>query len=504
MSDTLAEPSHDLRHFFVVPRRRWRVVVATALIIGAVSVALLTVWPKTYTATATVSLEAFSTQLFDTSRPVDQLIDIPGEIKIATSAVVADRAAEDLGRPEDAAAIRDSIEASGAPGDTTLTLAATATSADDAVETANAVAAAYLDHRQEAATERRDVALSLVRDTVGGLRAQLVNVNRRLSEASPGSRQAAEATSDRTVLVGQLSDLTTRQNAIATTVLAPGEVVGPATSERVEESPRPALVIGSGVLLGLVVGLLLAFVRDRSDTRLRDAEHLGEVTRAPVLGAIAPSAYGAQLAAADAAQLRLVRARLLAALGDTPFSLLVLDLGRRPTLNRLGGHLAALVAATGRPVTLLRAGAAPPSTRAEDAAVFGRTTADGETALQIRELASDAGVTSLDDALQDPEVARLVGSLQERGRSVVVVPASRLDRARAIALCQAVQAVLLVAERRATRHEEIAAFCSDARDAGAVMVGVVLCESSRWRPGRSAGEQQQARPSALAPARDNA
>ena len=489
MSSTVTDSSHELYHFFAVPRRRWGVVVSTALVTGAVSVLLLSVLPSNHTAAATVSINSFSSELFDTTRPVDQLIDISGELKIATSATIADQAAEDLGRPEDAAQIRGGLDATGATGDTTVTLLYTSTSAADAAEVVNAVALAYLDFRGRAATERQTAALSLVRDRLEELRSQLVTVNRLLSEASPGSAQATAAQSDRTVLVGQITDLTTRENGFSTTVLDPGALVRPATPDQVTESPRPALVVAGAVMLGLVVGLVLSFVRDRRDSRLRDAPHLGEVTGAPVLGSVPSSAYEPGLRAVDAVPLRLVRARLLARLGGAPSSLLVLDLGRRPAMSRLGRHLVSLICAAGRPVTMLRAGSVPPPTFAEEAAVVARARGGGSM-LQVVEIGSEADASSLDDALQDPAVLRLVASLRGSGRTVVIVPAWRLDRAGAIALAQAAQNVLVVAERRTTSYEEVAAVCADVRDAGAVVVGAVLCEPSRWRARRMAPERE--------------
>lgn len=52
-------------------------------------------------------------------------------------------------------------------------------------------------------------------------------------------------------------------------------------------SPGPALVAGLGLLLGLVVGCVLALVRDAFDRSVRDEEELGHLVGRPVLATIA-------------------------------------------------------------------------------------------------------------------------------------------------------------------------------------------------------------------------
>jgi Mrp family chromosome partitioning ATPase len=61
---------------------------------------------------------------------------------------------------------------------------------------------------------------------------------------------------------------------------------GPPTAPAQPVSPRTALNIGAGVLLGLLVGIGLAWLRARTDTRLRSAQEATDLLDRPLLGTL--------------------------------------------------------------------------------------------------------------------------------------------------------------------------------------------------------------------------
>ena len=86
--------------------------------------------------------------------------------------------------------------------------------------------------------------------------------------------------SDFPLMVSQLDKTQGAQAEVSLNVVS-GPSVGSAPI-----SPRTKLNVAIGIVIGLVLGLLIAVLRDLLDSSLTRAEDLGEVTGAPVLGAV--------------------------------------------------------------------------------------------------------------------------------------------------------------------------------------------------------------------------
>lgn len=63
-------------------------------------------------------------------------------------------------------------------------------------------------------------------------------------------------------------------------------VTGPADQPTSPVSPKPALNISLGVLLGLLLGAAFAVIRDLLDNRIKDTETLAKVADAPLMGTV--------------------------------------------------------------------------------------------------------------------------------------------------------------------------------------------------------------------------
>ncbi len=68
--------------------------------------------------------------------------------------------------------------------------------------------------------------------------------------------------------------------------LVVGEIVNPAQLPTSAVQPRPPLIISAAVILGLIVGIVLALAVDRFRRRIETVEDVAEITRAPILGTI--------------------------------------------------------------------------------------------------------------------------------------------------------------------------------------------------------------------------
>lgn len=484
MTDVPGGSSRGSSHLFTVPLRRWPVVLLTTLVFGLGALALLRVVPTSAIASATVSLDGFSAELFPDERPVNQAVDVAAESEVARSPAVIAAAAKALGRGEDAAAIRAGVDTEGALGGTTLTVAYTGSTPAEAADVVNAVAGAYLEYRASTAMQRQSSALRLINERIREIRDALTAADVRLSEARPGSTDAINAQSVRTVLTGQLADLTARQNTAATMVMTPGSLVAPAEREEAEVSPSPGLVVPTALLAGLVVGMLLALLEERLDNRLRRESQLADAAGAPVLAVLSPRVYDTHPPDEDLEQLRWLRARLLTAVEENAFSILLIDVDDREFLSRLGRHLAVLVAAAGLPVTMLRVGHVEDRLRQEERDALELMSEQGRPeSLEIEQIA-DAEI-DLVDAFHGPRVTQRVRDLQGRSRIVVVAPAGPLERSEIIMLSHGVEAVLIVGHDGRSYHRDLADMSDDARASGAEVLGSVLCaKRRRSRPRR--------------------
>jgi capsular exopolysaccharide synthesis family protein len=106
-----------------------------------------------------------------------------------------------------------------------------------------------------------------------------------ISATDPSARRAqriAQATAQE--LSGFVSELETPPGRKHAPVKA--TIVDPASLPTTPVSPQPVRNIGLAVLVGLLLGVAAAFVRELLDTSIKGSEDIGEVTEVPVLGRI--------------------------------------------------------------------------------------------------------------------------------------------------------------------------------------------------------------------------
>jgi succinoglycan biosynthesis transport protein ExoP len=144
-------------------------------------------------------------------------------------------------------------------------------------------------------------------------KAALAIVHKQLAALSPKERVGAGGVElqDRAQTLTLLSELKEGSATVAAEARTPSSPSSPKTSKNV----------GVGVVAGLLIGLVLVFVLDRFDRRIRKPEDLARVYDRPLLGSIAKSnalshdsgkrrATQVALPAADAEAFSLIRARL--------------------------------------------------------------------------------------------------------------------------------------------------------------------------------------------------
>jgi capsular exopolysaccharide synthesis family protein len=291
----------DLRKTLSVLRGRIWLIIATTVLAAGSAYAFSSAQQDEYSAKASLLFRdpGFDQRLFGSSgsQPFqDPAREAATNVRLVSLEAVADRTAQDLGRL-DGSAVSGMIEVE--PEGQSDVVATTATDEDPqfAATVANAFASNYIVFRRQADRAKVADALRLVEG----------QYERLLPEEQVGQEGQA--------LQKQISDLKTLE-ALQT---GNAELVQRADVPTSPSSPQPKRDALIGGILGLVLGLGLALLRERLDRRLKGPEELGDAFALPVLGTIPDSRAlrhdrladaEQRLPAQEAEAFRLVRTRL--------------------------------------------------------------------------------------------------------------------------------------------------------------------------------------------------
>ncbi|GAA2283843.1 hypothetical protein GCM10010149_31320 [Nonomuraea roseoviolacea subsp. roseoviolacea] len=269
-------------HLSLLTRRRL-IFAGFVLAGGAAGLGLMRLTPPAYTATTQVLVAAVGVQEQGnqvTNRQREPL-NLDTEAQVAASAVVADRAARLLriSTPEP-------VEVAVPPNSAVLSLSVTAATPDAAAAQSRAYAEAYLANR--AATAQAALALQqkAMLAKLKQVNTTLATVTRELETLRKGTAEHILATHRQSVLNRQAYSLTLKYDALKTTTVTPGSVISDAVPPTDPASPSLPLFLGTGLMLGLLLGAGAAMLRDRLDTRLRTPDDVERLTGLPVLASL--------------------------------------------------------------------------------------------------------------------------------------------------------------------------------------------------------------------------
>ncbi|MFO7690906.1 MAG: hypothetical protein R6W83_10210 [Cryobacterium sp.] len=462
-----------LDYYGFVLRRQWLVVLAAIVIGGLAALGFYAVSPSPVQATAVINLSVISTDPFDTSKQASSLLDGTTETQIATSYAVARDAARELGADTTPNEVRRRLNVDSATGASIVQLTYTAPTSEEARAGADAVAESYLAYRTSRAQAKLDTILQGVAERRTTLGTQLSDANSRISEATAGTLAANQATSDRDLVTIELNALLAQKGALEQVDTKGGEVITEAARNDVVVQPTLFQLLLIGLLAGGVLGVLSAFVANRFDRRLRNANEVRRVTEAPVLADI--HSVDASVSH-DEATLELLRsarerifadlpaaARVIAIVDDTP-SELHLDI---PV------NLALVTAAGGVPTTLVLPNASPDTRRVLRAS------------LGLSDpLLDDSGEVYRSENV--PELTVSFPSLRgaaprplRAGELHFVVIGKSASQSSALAALRLSDALLLIAVKRRTRADDAEQLLDEASRLGVKFLGTITVPHNR-------------------------
>lgn len=195
----------------------------------------------------------------------------------------------------------------------------------------------------------------LAGDVEANLVTDSLTIEVRATSDSPGHAQAiANDVVKRTGT--QVQELEGRDSPMAVVPMAS------AALESVQRSPTLGRSLPIGLLAGLLAGYLLAFLRERSDTRIRTSQQIAATTGLTMLGVLpdSPSMARDQAARENDSQvregLRKIRTNLqFASVDEVVRSVVVTSSFPSEGKSSVAAHLAAVVAQAGRSVVLVDA-----------------------------------------------------------------------------------------------------------------------------------------------------
>jgi capsular polysaccharide biosynthesis protein/Mrp family chromosome partitioning ATPase len=285
-------------------RRHWLLVVVLACVglVGAFGYA--TVAPKSYAATAAVNVNPIAGQPGSTvanGRTGPNQVNLDTEAQIVVSTTVATIAGHILHSTLTPYALAKQITVTVPPNSSVLDITCTTSTATGAAACANAFAKAYLQNRTATAVSNVNSELRKLQAKIGALQHS-ISVLGAKAHSSPKNSTARNATlSARAADVSLLHQLNAQLGPLNGQLVQSngGAIISPASPPGKPASPKKLLVLPSGLVAGLLIGLAAAVLVDRRDKSIHGARDVERYLDVPVLLNLPPGTFGRDVSVAS-------------------------------------------------------------------------------------------------------------------------------------------------------------------------------------------------------------
>jgi capsular polysaccharide biosynthesis protein/Mrp family chromosome partitioning ATPase len=296
--------SFEAADYVGVLRRRWWIVLAVTCVGVVGAFGYVTVAPKSYTATASVNVNptaADQSNAVAGSRTNGATVNLDTQAQVVTSTAVATLAGKMLHSTLTPYKLAGQINVTVPPNSSILDIACKASTPVGAAACANDFAQAFLQNRHSSAISYVQGQLKELNTQLKTLNAAITAESTKISSLPSNSPQRAGETaqldSDKNKLNKLTAEYAATNGQLANT--NGGSVNDVATPPGKPSSPKKALIIPSGLVAGLLIGLILAFLVDRRDKRIHNAAHAERVLDLPVLLNLPPGAFGREVSIAS-------------------------------------------------------------------------------------------------------------------------------------------------------------------------------------------------------------
>src|ERR1700722_15526396 len=298
-------PGHDdlqLADYVGVLRRRWWLILLVA-IIGTVGAAgYFKVAHKVYTATASVYVTAPSSGTAGqvANSRTTSTVNLDTEAQVVQSATVAQAADKLMHSTDNVQKLLHRVSVTVPANSQVLSISCQASSADGAASCAQAFAQAYLNYSRNSTTASLKSQITTLQSNIAALESGSGKLKVAIANLPSNSPERA---SDNIQLSSDHSQLDSLNGHIATLTAnladpSGGSIISDATAPLTPTSPKALLIVPSGLLGGLLIGLVLASLADRRDRRIRGTRDITRLN-VPVLMSLPLGKFRPELAIAE-------------------------------------------------------------------------------------------------------------------------------------------------------------------------------------------------------------
>jgi capsular polysaccharide biosynthesis protein len=284
--------------YLAVLRRRWWIVLVLALAGLLAAGAYVKTAPKVYTATASVQVTANAANSTQVSggRTTGGAVDMDSQAQVVQSASVADLAVKSLQTNLTAAKLSKKVSVTVPANSEVLQISCGLPSADAAAACAEAFAKAYLASQTTAASSQLTATLNTLNNQVTDLTNDVARLGAKIDALPLNSTQRRSTQAVQRSDNAQLAALSRQQGVVKAQQanVSAGTILTNAEPPASPTSPKALLILPSGLLVGLLAGLLVAFLVDRRDLRIHSARDIERYHDLPVMLSVAAKKSGTQ------------------------------------------------------------------------------------------------------------------------------------------------------------------------------------------------------------------
>ncbi|WP_217205671.1 hypothetical protein [Streptomyces sp. AC550_RSS872] len=461
---------------------RYRATIASGVLLGLLSgLVLVLLGAGAYTSTSEVLVRPRADPFSTPGVAVDSQVSMGTERQIALSATVAARAATTLGDPARADALLTDLRVVNPPDTQLLRFEYTAGTAKRAARVSNAFAQAYLADREERSK-------SMIVRMAAGLEQQLTELTGRVN----ARKKPAESVAGTAGLRQQIGIMQKRVSDIRAYDTTGGDVVRRAEPAARPSGPGPGWLFPLGLIGGLVLGVVLAWLRCALEPRARSVAEFQGALGAPVLGILPAPGTDDELlevGRTDGGRAEAYRALAFRLRGGSPAAIgtLMLVAPRRERgAEAVTVNLAAALAESGDHVLLVDATGHAPGLSARLPLSADKSVPPGAPEGTAVVDAGTAGRFTLCPDVRGTGGDRPAGLMTayapvdaDRGSATLVLAPPLLEHPEGVALAQRVDGVLVVGGLEETRREDLKRVAELIGCSGGNIVGAALHDVPR-------------------------
>src|ERR1700722_4714402 len=254
-------------------RRRWWLILLVAIIATAGAAGYFKTAHKVYTATASVYVTASSSGTAGqvANGRTTSAVNLDTEAQVVQSATVAQAADKLMHSTDNVQKLLSRVSVTVPANSQVLSISCEAATPDAAASCAQAFAQAYLNYSSNSTSASLKSEISTLKSSTGTLESDSAKLKVAIANLPDNSPLRASDNVQLTSDQGQLSSLNGQIATLTADLADPsgGSIISDATPPLKATSPKPLLIIPSGVLGGLLIGLVLAYLADRRSRRIR-------------------------------------------------------------------------------------------------------------------------------------------------------------------------------------------------------------------------------------------